>query len=92
MTIEELFQQAREYDMLVISPTEVWPSPWVTTEVIGALLEHQDEVNRRLALGDASLCPNPSLHSRSWVSIGRGRQLCRICEDLYPEVCGRRAV
>jgi hypothetical protein len=85
MSLEELLSQAREYDMIVISPTELWPSPWVTSEVKTTLQEHQQDVQQLLELGDSRLCPNIGLHKERWVYIGRRRWICKICEELNKE-------
>jgi len=85
LDLEELLRQVRAYDMLVISPTEVWPSPWVTGEIQTALVEHQDNVARHLEWGDARLCVDPGLHRdkhHGWIYLGRGRWTCKLCVQL----------
>ena len=64
LSLDELLSQAREYDMIVISETDPWPSPWVTPEVKNSLRPviygNQDHTDR----------PYPYLSRRKEAYIG----------------------
>ncbi len=82
MTLDELLHQLRAYRLTLITPTEVWPSPWVTPDFQQALRRHKRSLAQKFQTHSVEVCPAVELHRKYYRYVGDGEYVCDMCRQL----------
>ncbi len=90
MSLDSLLWLLRELNLIIISPTELWPDPRIDRSIRRAMKRHRRGLAQLMRYSSIDVCPSHDLHRAYWRYSG-GRYVCNMCEQLLPEVEQRRA-
>jgi len=85
MTTDDYLQELRFWGALLVSPDELWGTaehPSIADGLALLLDDYRDELSRRLAQCDISVCPSPTWHRSSWCYAGEKRFVCDVCARI----------
>ena len=81
MTLDELLLQLRRRRLILISESEIWPSPLFTQEIEKALRRHRKGLRVLLRYSEIAVCPAKDLHRQFW-RRDRDGYVCEMCQRL----------
>ncbi len=82
MSLQMLLLELRARRLVLISESEVWPSPRLTCTIRRAIRRHKKGLALLLRYADISVCSSPPWHRRHWKYAGAGRYVCEICSQI----------
>ena len=85
MTLMQLLMELRRRQLILISASEIWPSPLLTCKIRSAVRRHRKFLATLLHLADARVCASPMWHRRYWC-YRQGRYICEMCARLSEEM------
>ena len=80
MSLDELLLQLRKRQLILISESEIWPSPLFTKEIKRAIRRHRNGLRTLLRWSDIATCPSSNLHRQYWRYLGGNRYECEVCK------------
>ena len=86
MTLDALLSEIRERRLVLISESELWPSPAITGPIRRGLRRHRKGLARLIAWSSIDVCPSRDLHRQYWRYAGQDRYECDVCRQLLPVV------
>jgi len=82
MSLDELLARIRLYRLLLISESEIWPSPFVTQELHKAMRKHRKGLRVLLRWSDIRTCASPTWHRPYWKHCGEQVYTCDVCRRI----------
>lgn len=72
MSLDALLWLIRELNLLVISPTELWPDPRIDRSILRAMKRHRRGLAQLMRYSSIDVCPSCDLH-RAYYYYRNGR-------------------
>ena len=82
ITLDELLLQLRRRQLILISESEIWPSPLFTQEIKRAIRRHRQGLKVLLRWASIDVCASRDLHRQYWRYIGNNRYECEKCKHF----------
>lgn len=81
MTIDHLLAEIRLRRLVLISESELWPSPAITQELVRALKYHRLGLALLIRWSSIDVCPSRDNHRQYWI-YRHGCYVCELCERI----------
>lgn len=82
MNLDELLTQVRDRRLILISESEVWPSPLFTRALQRAIRKHRSALALLIRWSTIDVCPSRDLHRQYYRYASHGEYVCGMCQQL----------